>query len=112
MKMSFFISICLLLLIGCRATEKSVLGSYKSNYKEHLVLNSDRTFTIDYKTSDSLAEIVKGQWTLKNKIISLKVSDSKDKKWECWGLKIKHNKLKRPVDCGPSHRFIFFTKEK
>ena len=118
MKNKFFITIVsVLTLIGCKVTEKSVIGSYNSNYQEKLTLNSDKTFTIEYDILDTVTNVLRwsrkvtGHWTLKDKSISLVVDDKKYKTWECCALKVKRTELKKPSRCEPTHHFTIFTKD-
>ena len=117
MKTKFYVTIILAsTLIACKVTDKSVVGNYSSNYQEKLTLNSDKTFIIDYDILDTVTYVLRwptkvtGHWALKDKSISLVVDDKKYNYWECFSLGVKRKKLKRPNQCGPTHRFTIFTK--
>jgi hypothetical protein len=102
--------------VSCKVTEKTVIGTYESNYQETLTLNSNKTFGIEYEIHDTVLTIfrgtkkISGQWKLINNSVSLLVDDKKYDYWECVNLGVKRKELTRPLHCSPTHRFKIFKK--
>ncbi len=98
-------------------TRSSIFGKYVSNWGETLIIKHDSTFKIITARIDSTQRNVlfelTGRCIIDKRSIRFTYFDQQDSStayWRCFGLSLKHKQLKRPLHCGPTHRFLIFSK--
>lgn len=111
------------LVTGCNLTKTNVIGKWKGQFDDTLIINEDNSFVfIKYKFSksnltDSVQTHLAGKWTLQKKSIYFYFSDTTQnfggdcKTYHYWWTRGSKKKLIRPMTCkSPTHHFVAITK--
>ena len=117
----------ILLATSCTLTRKNVIGSWKDEFGDTLIIKSDNSFILiksklNETRQDSLVDntmassSLTGQWTLFNRSVSFMFSDTTMnlggdcRSYQYW-WRLSKKKLVRPWTCKiPTHRFVTITK--
>lgn len=123
----FLKTAAIVLLTSCTLTRENVIGKWKEQFGDTLIINSDNTFVLiksrlNETNKDSLVDVTRasssltGKWNLSNKSVSFKFSDTTMnlggdcRSYQYW-WRFSKKKLVRPWTCKvPTHRFVTITK--
>ena len=111
------------LMTSCSLTRTNVIGKWKGQFDDTLIINQDNSFLFikdkfskDNLTNTSQTHLV-GQWILQKKSIYFIFSDTTQnfggdcKTYQYWWTRGSKKKLIRPMTCkSPTHHFITITK--
>ncbi len=110
-------------MTSCRLTRNDVIGKWKGQIDDTLIINQDNSFLFikdkfsKANLTDSLQTHLIGQWTLQKKSISFKFADTTQnfggscRTYQYWWTKGSKSKLIRPMTCkSPTHHFVTITK--
>ena len=113
----------LLLIISCNLTRKNVIGKWKGQFDDTLIINQDNSFLLikdkfsKTNLTDSSQKYLTGKWTLKKKSIYFKFADSTKsfgggcRSYHYWWTRGSKKKLVRPMTCKiPTHHFEVINK--
>jgi hypothetical protein len=116
-------TVLLSLMTSCNLTRSNVIGKWKGQFDDTLIINQDNSFVfIKGKFSkanlhDTSQTYLVGQWTLKKKSIYFNFSDTTQnfggdcKTYQYWLTRGSKKKLTRPMTCkSQSHHFVTITK--
>jgi len=111
------------LMTGCNLTRTNVIGKWKGQFDDTLIINQDNSFVFikdrfsKTNLTDSLQTNLVGQWTLQKKSIYFNFSDTTQnfggdcKTYQYWWTRGSKKKLIRPMTCkSPTHHFMTITK--
>jgi hypothetical protein len=123
----FLTTAAIVLVTGCSLTRENVIGKWKEQFGDTLIIDSDNTFLLiksrlNETSKDSLVDVVwassslAGKWNLSKKSVSFKFSDTTMNlgggctSYQYW-WRFSKKKLVRPWTCRVStHRFVTITK--
>lgn len=109
-------------MAGCNLTRNNVIGKWKGNYGDTLIMNKDNSFIYKIKPNqenldDTSKRNLTGQWTLSKKMIDFKFADTTQNfgggcnYFQYWWLRNSRKTLIRPMTCkSPTNRFVTITK--
>ena len=111
------------LMTSCRLTRTDVIGKWKGQFDDTLVINKDNSFLLieDKLSKTNLLDCSKthlvGQWTLFKKSIHFNFADTSQsfggncRTYQYWWRLGSKKKLIRPITCkSPTFDFITITK--
>ncbi len=123
LKQFLFIAIALFVFAGCNLTRFDVVGKWKGQFDDTLIINQDNSFLYikdefsKADSNDSFKKNVEGQWTLSKKSIYFNFNDTSQnfggncKVFYYRQRLFANKKFIRPNYCDkPTHRFIIMNK--